>query len=66
MTTKPKGVMIKGMDMPKSCFSCVCRNELFASCQKSFESCRPVGCRIMNKRGNKTNRPSWCPLQEIN
>lgn len=53
------------MEMPKGCFSCVCRNELFANSQKSFESCRPVGCRIMNKRGNKRKRPSWCPLQEV-
>lgn len=53
------------MDMPESCFSCVCRNELFAINYKSFVNKRPIGCRIMNKRGNKRKRPMWCPLKEV-
>lgn len=52
MTTKPKGVMIVGMEMPDHCIGCPC--------------CFPSGmCSIERKRAFRLGRPSWCPLHEV-
>ena len=65
MTTKQKGVMIKGMDMPEKCFSCPCRYVEY----RYFGDIKEVGCRIRKKKINIEKsfdkRPSWCPLQEV-
>lgn len=65
MTTKPKGVMIKGMEMPKTCMDCCCLQITF-----HVDVYKDVGkthffCKNTSKRAMKTKRPSWCPLQEI-
>lgn len=61
MTTKPKGVMIVGMDMPKKCGLCPLLN---------INEFKKYIC-FMKQWDNLTEdevlikRPSWCPLQEV-
>lgn len=64
MTTKQKGVMIKGMEMPKGCFACRFRIK---------EDWVGWGCSALDLEQrdevdfdeSKESRPFWCPLQEV-
>ena len=57
MATKPKGVMIVGMDMPLFCDQCPC------FWPNSFCGLK---CRFVERNKNNLSvRPSWCPLQEV-
>lgn len=57
MTTKPKGVMIKDMDMPKGCCECpIFNRELFACNIPTVPYDDNVSFCIRNKN---------CPLQEV-
>ena len=65
MTTKLKGVMIKGMDMPQNCFQCPC-----SMLTRDFENLEnikslSVECQIKERNCRGNIRPSWCPLQEV-
>ena len=56
------GVYIKGMEMPKSCEVC----PLGAEVDTVYETA--MGCRInfkMRSKGNRDNRPEWCPLVPV-
>lgn len=61
MTTKPKGVMIVGMEMPRNCVECPLSRirEYCGGSEVLWE------CIIFYKEGTKTKRPVWCPLQEV-
>lgn len=62
MTTKPKGVMIMGVGMPRNCIECPCASlKVFSGNIKI--AC--LKCNVFNKEGRKANRPSWCPLREV-
>lgn len=61
MTTKPKGVMIKGMEMPRNCAECPL--SIVYEYSGGSEICWE--CIIFYKEGIKTKRPSWCPLEEV-
>lgn len=55
-------VLIKGMEMPKSCEVC----PLGAEVDTVYETA--MGCRInfkMRSKGNYDNRPEWCPLVPV-
>lgn len=66
MTTKPKGVMIKGMDMPECCKKCPFKT-IGNAMLKDFPVCMFMGLSISfyEERAKLNNRPSWCPLQEV-
>ena len=55
MTTKPKGVMIKGMDMPKSCYDCPLFN-------REHLSCNIIG---YDDDVSVLSRSKNCPLREV-
>ena len=62
MTTKLKGVMIVGIDMPRNCVECPCASlEVFSG---NFNT-TCLKCNVLNKEGRKTKRPSWCHIKEI-
>lgn len=63
MTTKPKGVMIKGMEMPRTCIDCPCARAAIV-CHKDKNYIDFI-CQNTSKRAYKTKRPSWCPLQDV-
>lgn len=65
MTTKPKGVMIKGMDMPERCFDCPACYATMSLCRKGIWELKENICKVKNKTAAKTKRPWWCPLQEV-
>lgn len=55
-------ILIKGMEMPKSCEVC----PLGAEVDTVYETA--MGCRInfkMRSKGNNDNRPEWCPLVPV-
>lgn len=62
MTTKPKGVMIVGMDMPKSCYECRFRRSFLCESICTAVLIEDNKGRVVIKDLYK--RPSWCPLQE--
>ena len=65
MTTKPKGVMIKGMKMPRTCIDCPCSQVTFyVDVYKDINETH-FFCKNTSKRAMKTKRPSWCPLEEV-
>ena len=63
---RPKGVMIRGIEMPKSCFECPCLN---TTVDHSGDCILPVfisKCAIKDmKVENQNDSPSWCPLKEV-
>ena len=63
MTTKPKGVMIVGMEMPKNCHECGFRRcflyDFFCGAVLLEDNKGRVVIKDLYKR------PSWCPLQEV-
>lgn len=65
MTTKPKGAMIKGIDMPKNCYSCSCLQISFYVDVYKENDKTEFFCKITSKRAIKRKRPLWCPLQEV-
>lgn len=65
MTTKPKGVMIVGMDMPKKCCECFCCNIRYAMDKEHNWVVDFAECNILKRTATRTKRPSWCPLQEV-
>lgn len=66
MTTKPKGVMIKGMEIPKSCKKCP-NIRITGTVLEEIPFCKVTGLVITfsEEREKLNNRPSWCPLQEV-
>ena len=75
MTTKPKGVMIVGMEMPKNgmdCFLAEVKNtpnttltiHLLETGIKTVWT-PEIYCVITKKYCDCEERPSWCPLQEV-
>lgn len=64
MTTKPKGVMIKDIDMPKNCFNCIL--SCFDFNRDDLNNYKPyVLCNLKKRKSNKNKRPSWCPLVKM-
>lgn len=59
MTTKSKGVMIKGIKIPKDCAECPLSRVRMDSYGVLLE------CLLFYKEGRTTRRPSWCPLREV-
>ena len=57
MTTKPKGVMIVGIDMPEGCCECPLFNEELFACNIPSV---PFDYNVSFCRRNKE-----CPLQEV-
>lgn len=58
------GVMIKGIEMPKSCVDCPCElNPFFCKACCKFITDK-TGVRI-SKGEIKIGRPDWCPLVEV-
>ena len=66
MTTKPKGVMIVGMDMPENCKKCP-NIRITGTVLEDIPFCKVTGLVITfsEERAKLNNRPSWCPLQEV-
>lgn len=67
MTTKPKGVMIVGMDMPKSCRECpflIYRdtNSLYCFLLRHFKDFNELH---YNWKKNNIEKHQYCPLQEV-
>ena len=61
MTTKPKGVMIKGMDMPTRCILCpFVRHNKMDEFYCIFKNGMPL-CRGYLFY----ERPPWCLLEEV-
>lgn len=65
MTTKPKGVMIKGMEMPKNCCECFCCDVRIGLNNEDKWEVYFARCKVKIKNATRTKRPSWCPLQEV-
>lgn len=63
MGNKPKGVMIVGMDMPKSCYDCRFRRCFLYTFFCGAVSLEDNKGRVVIK--DVYDRPSWCPLQEV-
>lgn len=59
MITKPKGVVIKGIKIPRNYVECPLSRVREWGFEVFWE------CNIFYKEGRKTKRPSWCPLQEM-
>lgn len=55
MNTKPKGVMVVGMDMPKSCYDCPLFN-------REHFSCNIIG---YDNDVSVLSRSKNCPLREV-
>ena len=66
MTTKLKGVMIKGMEMPENCKKCP-NIRTTGTVLEDIPFCKVTGLVITfsEERAKLNNRPSWCPLQEV-
>ena len=66
MTTKQKGVMIKGMKMPKNCKKCP-NIRITGTVLEDIPFCKVTGLVITfsEERAKLNNRPSWCPLKEV-
>lgn len=66
MTTKPKGVMIKGMNMPKHCNKCPFKITLKAVLEDT-SICMFNGLVIpfYVEFSEIGKFPPWCPLQEV-
>lgn len=61
---RPKGVMILGRKMPRTCKDCPCSQVTFyVDVYKDINETH-FFCKNTYKRAYKTRRPSWCPLQE--
>lgn len=64
MTTKQKGVMIVGMDIPKGCFACrFCIKD--GSFGYVYSALNYDQRAEVDFNENKESRPFWCPLQEV-
>lgn len=62
---KPKGVMIVGRKMPRTCIDCPCSQVTFyVDVYKDINETH-FFCKNTSKRAYKTKRPSWCPLREV-
>lgn len=60
MTTKLKGVMIVGMDMPKNCWHCPFSFNWGLGGNTDYE------CRLaQGLHGSVNKRPLGCPLKEV-
>ena len=58
-------VLIKGIEMPKSCVDCPCSLNMFFC--RAWDG-RPVTdrtCIKLNDDGITIKRPNWCPLVEV-
>lgn len=66
MTTKPKGVMIVGMDMPECCNKCPLKT-MFKAVLNDVSVCMLTGFNIPFYVESSELRtfPTWCPLQEV-
>ena len=66
MTTKPKGVMIVGMDMPDCCNKCPFKITLKAVVEDN-SICMLNGFAIPFYVESSELRifPTWCPLREV-
>ena len=64
MENKPKGVMIKCMEMPKGCSHCRFRIKDgsfgYVCSAQDYDQRAEV-----DFNENKESRPFWCPLQEV-
>ena len=63
MTTKPKGVMIVGQKMPRTCLDCPC--SMATIFYQKDKICTDFFCQNNFRKAMKTKRPSWCPLKEV-
>ena len=62
MTTKPKGVMFVGMEMPENCWNCNLVIIKQSGCKGSYY------CKILDKPillDPYIKRPKKCPLREV-
>ena len=55
-------VLIKGMEMPKSCGDC---NFYYTDYEEGTAICLATSCYVTPRQYNKGNRDSDCPLVEI-
>ena len=55
-------VMIKGMEMPKSCGDC---NFYYADYEEGTASCLATSCYVQPHHYHKDNRDPDCPLVEV-
>ena len=65
MTTKPKGVMIGGIEMPGNCAECPCSNPITGFSEEGSLEVVSLDCVVKNRKAQENKRPSWCPLQEV-